>query len=796
MKKNSFLFLILFFAIFNLQAQKQIYLGPFNKAGDDYCNKFGSNGSITKLEDMTDERERWCAVRTYETDNLICFWETGFGTDPEKMKNPFGGTFNLKPFVDNLETIYHFQIDEMGATHKDGKNLNKYKFLIMLIHTKDWIAYGGGYDYTIGAMWLNPAALGVGSGAQYPYFTITHELFHSMSYQAYVDRKSDEFYAFQNPMNGPFWERSANHAALVKFPLVNSDFARYMYATHSHFLNTRKHYTTSFLLEHLDEEFGISSLGRLWTNNKKDEHAIVTMRHVFFENDQAKLNDFIGKTAMKNMTWDYPEGTNGVFHKSEVGKINYNTNLASNVDMWNIVQKKHRTILYAVDYEKRHFAVRDCQAPQDYGYNAIQVFPENKNADGSASFKMRFRGHDEDAAKNSGWRWGFVAIEQDGNPRYGELYGDTDRTVEFTMNATDKEVWLIVTGAPSAHTSKNSYTWEAGFPKYYRYPYEVCFENAIPMGYNDDFEGEKTEGAPHPNGGGFVASTATVAATAYVAPHAKVLGVARVRDNARIEDFAIVKGSAQIYGDAVVKENAMVFSNAKVYGNAVVSGSARVFNNTSVYDNAFVTDNAFVRETKVYGNAIVCGNIWQRDSSCEIGGTCVAGGDSEDMGLVRDGKELSGTYLQWPEQGNNNRSRGDGKGNLSVEQLTALKGNWNNIAFRFNTLNQSISNSPTNPNYDVNPSYVYFNSSEIEVDGKGNGEFAVVSYDSFVLVSGDIPENTTYLLINEAGISIVDSELITGRATISVPAGSQEGRYMVKVFTGDSEYFCSEIVQI
>lgn len=777
--------------------QKQIFFAPFNRAGDDYCNKYGNNGTISSLEDMADENERWCGKRTYQTDNLICFWEGGFGTDPVKLKNPLGGTFDLTRFIDNLETIYHFQIDEMAATHKDGESLNKYKYLILLSYTNNWIAYGGGYDYTIGAMWLNPAALGVGSTAQYPYFTLTHELFHSMSYQAYVDRKSNEYHAFQDAMNGPFWERSANHAALVKYPEVNSDFARYMYGAHSHFLNTRKHYTTSFLLEHLDEEFGISSLGKLWTGNKGNEHATQTINRVFFDGDQSKLNDFVGKTAMKNISWDYPQGSNGYFHKSIVKGIAYNTNLASNVDQWALVQKKHRTILKALDYDKRHFAVLDCQAPQDYAYNAIQIFPEVKNADGSATIKMCFRGHDEIAGKNSAWRWGFVAIQADGSPRYGTLYGDPDKTVEFTMNATDQEIWLVVAGAPSRHTNANNYTWEAGFPKYYRYPYEVCFENAVPMGYEENFEGAKTNGAPHPNGGGFVASTATVSETAYIGPNAKVLGTAKVRDNARIEDFAIVKGNAQVYGNAVVKENAMVFSNARVYGNAVVSGSARCFNNTYIYDDAFVTDNAFVRETKVYGNAIVCGNAWQRgDLKCEIGGTCVAGGDSEDMGYISgSGAELSGTYLQWPEQGNNSRSRLDGKGNLTVEQLQILKENWDNLSIRFNILNNSISTTTSSANYDVNAPYAFFTEDEISIGGEGDGTFSVTDHGSFILVSGEIPANTTYSIINEAGIEILSNEAITGRTTLSVPDKYQSGNYMIKVFIAGTEYFCGEITQ-
>lgn len=72
------------------------------------------------------------------------------------------------------------------------------------------------------------------------------------------------------------------------------------------------------------------------------------------------------------------------------------------------------------------------------------------------------------------------------------------------------------------------------------------------------------DGAPHPNGGGWVAATATVAPTAYVAPGAMVLESATVLDNAGVEEYAIVRGNAALSG------------NARVGGQAVLAGSARL----------------------------------------------------------------------------------------------------------------------------------------------------------------------------------------------------------------------------
>ena len=63
----------------------------------------------------------------------------------------------------------------------------------------------------------------------------------------------------------------------------------------------------------------------------------------------------------------------------------------------------------------------------------------------------------------------------------------------------------------------------------------------------------------HPNGGGWVADTATVADTAYVGRNAKVYG----------NSWVCV--DAKVFGDTKVYENARVYENAKVFGNATVS---------------------------------------------------------------------------------------------------------------------------------------------------------------------------------------------------------------------------------
>lgn len=74
------------------------------------------------------------------------------------------------------------------------------------------------------------------------------------------------------------------------------------------------------------------------------------------------------------------------------------------------------------------------------------------------------------------------------------------------------------------------------------------------------------KGGRHPNGGGWVQSTAKVAPTAYVGPNAMVLDTAQVLDKAIIDDFGIVSGNAVVSGNARVCGQGVVKEKAKVGG--------------------------------------------------------------------------------------------------------------------------------------------------------------------------------------------------------------------------------------
>ena len=83
---------------------------------------------------------------------------------------------------------------------------------------------------------------------------------------------------------------------------------------------------------------------------------------------------------------------------------------------------------------------------------------------------------------------------------------------------------------------------------------------------------DNLDGAPHPNGGGWVSSQAQVDPSAYIGPRCVVLGKAKVLDHAQLIDSAAVIGDG-----AVVKDHAKLSGKARVLGSVIVDGFARLF---------------------------------------------------------------------------------------------------------------------------------------------------------------------------------------------------------------------------
>jgi len=420
---------------------------------------------------------------------------------------------------------------------------------------------------------------------------------------------------------GMFWESHANFLALTATDEISSvQPSRWVNTAMLHYSSTRHYYQAIYFPQYIVDKYGMEELNLVWRNAEVGDHPLES-----FKNNrsytQEQLNDEFGYYAMKNVTWDY-----------SIGEMLRNY-FKSQIDP--IYVCREFTILDTIPGKPGYYIVPKYLAPRDYGYNVIPLYPN----EGSNTITVEFSGYDNEPAGGAGWRYGFVAVNASGTPRYGDLFSGQNETVSFTLDAGDEKVFLVVTGAPKTH--HNYKAWEPGDPKIYRYPYNFQIEGALPAGYSVGYNSQKDEypGAPHANGGGWVASTASVESSVYVGPNAQVLGQATVTGSARIEDYAIVKDNVQVSGSAIIRGHAIVGKNASVHNSAIVEKTARVYTNCNIYGNAIITGSAIAYSSTVRDNAIV------RDvaiiDGATLSGDVIIGGDAEDFASCS-----SGTYLQ------------------------------------------------------------------------------------------------------------------------------------------------------
>jgi hypothetical protein len=477
-----------------------------------------------------------------------------------------------------LEYIWTRYITEISFSKPYANDAAKYKVDVN-VSNQGW-ASGGGTGQRHPAMWLHYNAF-QDPGA------LAHELTHSIQFATRGMRDSE--------YTGWLWE---SHAEWMRHQFfrdqVNCAELLVNYP-HLYYGSTRNRYCNWQFWEFIKDRYCYRAVNDIWTLSKKPGEAgyrdedpfTVLARNMGWS--QSQLNDEFGEWALHNATWDYPNGNV------------YRLRFGSYADRAGL-RRTRVTILQDLELERRRFVVPEFWAPQRWGYNLVRLVPDNSGQTGqNSTVTVTFKGVEQTAPAStdfgkfarqpatipppsSDWRWGLVARSSSGATRYSPMQRGATGRISFQVNPEDTELWLVVVATPA---TMHKILWDQIYYTIYRYPWMVEFQGAWPEGYpNATTPGGA--GAPHPNGGGWVASTARVDPTAFIGPRAQVLGNAIVSGNARIDGWAIVRGNAQVRDNAVVEDfaqvlNGQVYENARVSALTVVnSSSARIHGSARV----------------------------------------------------------------------------------------------------------------------------------------------------------------------------------------------------------------------
>ncbi|PYG87521.1 dockerin type I repeat protein [Ruminiclostridium sufflavum DSM 19573] len=545
--------------------------------------------------------------------------------------------------------VNNLKMNEPCTSATFTNDSKKYKVNVVIMGTgitgyeSGW-AYAGmdnlGYPYLmcdVGAMSYNPVT-----------WVTPHEFGHVMHFAQGKNSWGENGYL------GPWYEAVANwfreqYLFSDKYT-TDTEYATdlsayYLRQTSLMACNGRAYYEAWPILQYLEDNpdnlngYGAGFVAKMLNNGTKTASIYDLIENL---NSNEELSDTIGYFASRMATLDLKN------KKRYKNKLNQMLNDSS------LYWQQFYTMPDKVNGSVNTYQVPSERAPQATGYNIIPL-EANISAGNSAAVSVKLKGLT--SAEGAGWR-ARIAVESTGGvTRYSDLFSEGD-TGEITVYSGEK-AYLSVAATPAKDTIVNCGigSWEERysevkipFDSKTQYPYEIELTNAAPQRRVVSTSGIK--GAYHSNGGGFVASTASVAASVYVGPDAKVLGNAVISGNARIEDHAVVKGRAKISGNAtlcgyaIVDGTASISNNAYIGDTAIVAGEASVSGNAKVLESAFVFGWYQVKDNAVIKGMSLCMGGYTENGVNHIGqaaGQAIGYGDFfEDMTYTITGGSFAG----------------------------------------------------------------------------------------------------------------------------------------------------------
>ncbi|MFT3738517.1 MAG: DUF4859 domain-containing protein [Breznakibacter sp.] len=435
--------------------------------------------------DMLRSDSKWSFVRSRQSTHFFVFWEAGFGSDPNASTVSEALRVDVGDLLAKAELFYSKNVDELKfAEVGNGKsNLDKYKMQIYLLYQTDWLATGGGYDDVIGALWVNPGTCKpVGS-------TIAHEIGHSFQYQVYADALAtgvcnNDFsrgfrYGFGGNGGNGFWEQTAQWQSYQSYPaeaFESYNFSVYAENYHRHICHEWQRYASYFIHYYWAGKHGIDYIGKIWRESISPEDPIQAyMRLNGLTADQ--LNAELYDAATRFVTWDLDairtNGSNYIgkhtykFYQLEDGAYQVAYSRCPGTTGYNVIPLNVPVAGTVVTTAFTALAPGSALASADPGQ-----YSENGQT-------LTTTTYNSSSLTRAGWRYGYVALLENGQRVYGEMNRNTSASVGFTVPEGCARLWFVVLGAPSTYSPS---AWDEKESNDDQWPYKVKFTNTDLLG--------------------------------------------------------------------------------------------------------------------------------------------------------------------------------------------------------------------------------------------------------------------------------------------------------------------------
>jgi len=458
-------------------AQKQIYIPQ----------EWRQQRSDTLLyaESDPDNKYTWSKSRSKETDNVIVFWDKYYG---DKSPSETSGFYNVN--IDDLlakcEAFFDLELNTLGFVDPKSSNLSKYKVMVLMNHTQEWTCYGGGYDFQVSALWLNPSTCKpVGH-------SVAHEIGHSFHYMCYseasrhgADRTCQTGFHGAVGNGSVTWEQTAQWQANQSYPeeMYNQSIGVFRNSHNYAYTHEWHRYQSYWFFYYLCQLYGdIKTVANVWNY---PETTVKDFNQVLMDYKQLSVRDLYKlyfDQACRLVTWDLDVCK--PYRNNYIGDFTYRCALTAD--------------------GRYQVALASC--PQGTGFNVIPLqVPEagtditthltglRPNAaladadpgeylDGNSQYSKYSQRHYimGGSRTDRGFRMGYVALMKDGSRRYfseDSVYcqGASIVTEDYSMTVPEgvSQLWLVVSPALKRYTQ---HKWDEKIDADDMWPYQLQFE--------------------------------------------------------------------------------------------------------------------------------------------------------------------------------------------------------------------------------------------------------------------------------------------------------------------------------
>jgi hypothetical protein len=375
---------------------------------------------------FADSSSEFSNSRKVESPDIVMYWAKEYGNNP--VNNPRPNGFNPTEAIKELERYFVFYRDTLKFVTKGSSVTDAYKMMTFVFYDpKQGTAFGGGIDNKVGALWTPAVRI-----ARPPYGALAHELGHSFQNMVHADGNWGYSSSSPGGKGQPIFEMTSQYMLFQVYPLwmtfENFHLVDFMRKTHLAFLHEENQYNSPYVLEYWSNKHGLDFVGHLWRSAVKGEDPVMTYKRLN-SLSQPKFNDEMFDACRRFITWDMPR----IEKVAKPYANKHNSTLNSVGDGW--------------------YKIAESNCPQNYGYNGIKLKVPAAGTKVTLDFKgiAGTEGYRAINIDKAGWRYGFVAVKEDGSRTYGKVYSKVEGDASIKIPEHTSYLWLVVMGAPTEH---------------------------------------------------------------------------------------------------------------------------------------------------------------------------------------------------------------------------------------------------------------------------------------------------------------------------------------------------------